>query len=258
MTSASTLSRPSASVARVATRLESTPPLRPRTTRSKPTLRTSLRMKPTRMPLTSSGLIARGGKTVSERFAGALMPDPAEFVDRQFQVLVPEQGIRQPLPAYIAEVEAGNDQCLIGVLLLGDDVAVRTDHHGSTPEVCAVLVSHAIAVQEKACQELSVGSAEQAIGFRRPKTLIRCDAAPRAGGRTDDHVDALQAQDVGTRQVPDVLTDQHPGPAEARLDAAEPVAAGEIALLIEHAIGRQVDLAVQVDELAPTEIEAGV
>src|SRR5256885_16662216 len=78
-----TLSAPSASAASVATRLESTPPLKPRTTRSNPTLRTSLLMKTTRMRRTSSGLIRSGGKTGSERLAGAPMPDPAEVVDGQ-------------------------------------------------------------------------------------------------------------------------------------------------------------------------------
>src|SRR2546430_6838164 len=97
MIRARTLSSPSASAASVATRLESTPPLKPRTTRSNPTLRTSLRMKPTRMRRTSSGLIRSGGKTGSERLAGALMPDPAEFIDRQLQPLVAQQRIGQPL-----------------------------------------------------------------------------------------------------------------------------------------------------------------
>src|SRR3979411_3143401 len=106
MMKATTFFGPSASVASVATRLESTPPLKPRTTRSKPTFRTSLRMKPTRMPRTSSGLIRSGGKTGSVRLAGALMPDPSQLVDGQLDPLVAQQRIGEPLTADGTPVEA--------------------------------------------------------------------------------------------------------------------------------------------------------
>src|SRR5713226_9053158 len=129
MITPSTFLGPSASVASVATRLESTPPLRPSTTRSKPTLRTSLRMKPTRIRRTSSGLIRSGGKTGSERLAGALMPDPSQFIDGEFDPLIAQQGIGQPLASDVPQVNARKDEGLLGVLLLGDDVTVRADHH---------------------------------------------------------------------------------------------------------------------------------
>src|SRR6266700_1194458 len=149
MIRARTLSAPSASAARVATRLESTPPLRPRTTRSKPTFRTSLRMKPTRMPRTSSGLIRSGGKTGSERLAGALMPDPAEFVDGE---LAPD----------LPQVELGKNERFVGIFLLRDDVTVGPDHHRAAPEVRAILVPHPVAVEEEGRQELGVGAADKA------------------------------------------------------------------------------------------------
>src|SRR6267143_995697 len=122
MISARTLSAPRASAARVATRLESTPPLKPRTTRSKPTLRTSLRMKPTRIPRTSSGLIRNGGKTGSERLAGAFMPDSSQLVDGQLEPLVAQKWIGEALPADLTQVEGGEDQRLGGLFLLSDDV----------------------------------------------------------------------------------------------------------------------------------------
>src|SRR3982074_3411996 len=101
MITPSTFFGPSACAESVATRLESTPPLRPSTTRSKPTLRTSFWINPTRIPRTNSGLIASGGKTGSERLAGALRPDPAELVDGQLDPLVTQQRIGQPLAADI-------------------------------------------------------------------------------------------------------------------------------------------------------------
>src|SRR5216683_1825182 len=191
MMKATTFVGPSASVASVATRLESTPPLRPMTTRSKPTLRTSLRMKPTRIPRTSSGLIRNGGKTGSERLAGALIPDP-------------------------------------------------------------------VAVEEKGREELGVGAAEEAVRLRCSEALVGRDPTAGARGRTDDHVHPFQAQDVGTGEVPDVLADQDPCPAESSLETAEAVPRGEVASLVEHAVGREVHLAVHVNQFAAAEVEAGV
>src|SRR5438874_6252768 len=197
MIRARTLSAPSASAASVATRLESTPPLKPRTTRSNPTLRTSLRMKPTRMRRTSSGLIRSGGKTGSERLAGALMPDPAEFVDGQLDPLVAQQGIGETLAADVTQVDGGEDERLVGIFLLGDDVAVGTDHHRAAPEVRAVLVAHPVAVEKEGREELGVGAADEAVRLRRSQPLVGRDAPPGAGRGADDHVHALEAQDVG-------------------------------------------------------------
>src|ERR1700737_4158307 len=163
MMKATTFFGPSASVASVATRLESTPPPKPRTARSKPTFRTSLRMKPTRMPRTSSGLIRSGGKTGSVRLAGVLMPDPSQLVDGQLKPFVAQQWIGEPLPADVTQVEVGQDERLVRVFLLGDDVTVRTDHHGATPEVRAVLITDPVAIEEEAREELAIGATEEAI-----------------------------------------------------------------------------------------------
>src|SRR5947208_13944257 len=127
MITASTFGGPSASAARLATRLESTPPLRPSTNRSKPTLRTSLRINPIRMRLTSSGLMTSGAKTGSERLAGALMPDSPQFADGQFQPSVAQQGIRQPLPPHLSQVEAGEEQGRGPVFLMAAPAAVRAN-----------------------------------------------------------------------------------------------------------------------------------
>src|SRR2546422_1253740 len=166
MMKATTFFGPSASVASVATRLESTPPLNPRTTRSNPTLRTSLLMKPTRMRRTSSGLIRSGGKTGSERLAGALMQDPAEFVDGQLEPLIAQQRIGEPFAPDLPQVDGGQDECLVGVFLLRDDVAVGADHHGTAPEIRAILVPDPVAVEEEGRQELGVGAADEAVRLR--------------------------------------------------------------------------------------------
>src|SRR5438552_2533859 len=258
MITASTFGWPSASAARLATRLESTPPLRPSTNRSKPTLRTSLRMNPIRMRLTSSGLMTSGAKPGSEWLAVARMPDSPQSLDGQFQPFVAQQGIRQPLPPHLGQVEAGEDEGLVRVFLLGDDVAVRANHHRSAPELGPVLEADPIAVEKEGRQELGVAAADQVIRLRRPQPLVGRDPPPRARRRTDDHVDAFETQDVRAGEMPDVLADQYPGPTEPGPEAAKAIARCEVALFIEHPVGRQVDLAVEVYQLATAEIKAGV
>src|ERR1700694_132887 len=180
MMKATTFFGPSASVASVATKLESTPPLRPRTTRSKPTLRTWLRMKPTRIPRTSSGLIRSGGKTGSERLAGALMPDPSQLGYRALEPLITQQRMGEPLPADVTQVEVREDERLVGVFLLRDDVAVRTDHHRAAPKVRAILIPHAVAIEEEGREELGVGATDQAVRFRCSQPFVGRDSPPRA------------------------------------------------------------------------------
>src|SRR3984893_4765583 len=258
MITPSTFFGPSAWEASVATRLESTPPLRPRTTRSKPTLRTSFWMNPTRIPRTNSGLIASGGNTGSERLAGALMRDPAELVDGQLEPLVTQQRIGEPLAAHIGKGQGREHQRLVGVLMLRDDVAVGSDHHRAAPEVGPVLEADAIAVEKKHGKELSVRPAHEGVRLGRPQPLVGRDAATRAGRGADDHVHAFQAQDVRARKVPDILTDQDPSASEWGRETPEAITWGEVPLLIEHAVGWQVDLAVHVQELAPRKVQAGV
>src|SRR5438309_933699 len=244
--------------ASVATRLESTPPLSPSTTRSKPTLRTSFWMNPTRIFRTSSGLIWSGGKTGSERLAGALMPDSAKLVDGELDALVTQERIGQPLASNIGEVDVGEHKRLVGILLLRDDVTVGPDHHRTAPEVGAVLEADAIAVEEESRQELGVGSTDERVRLRRAQALIGRDATAGAGGGADDHVHAFQAQDIGAAEVPDVLAHQDPGASEGRRETAEAITWGEVPLLVEHPVGWQVDLAMDVLQFAAAEVEAGV
>src|SRR2546430_11461084 len=107
MIRARTLSAPSASAASVATRLESTPPLKPRTTRSNLTFRTSLLMKPTRMRRTSSGVIRSGGKAGSEMLTRALTQEPAEIGYVQLEPIVAQQWIGEALQPAVPQIEVG-------------------------------------------------------------------------------------------------------------------------------------------------------
>ena len=66
------------------------------------------------------------------------------------------------------------------------------------------------------------------------------------------------ARDVRRRRVPEVLAEQDGGAAEAAIEGAHAVAAREVAQLVEEPVGRQVDLAVHVHQLAAVEEHRGV
>src|SRR5437899_12071000 len=58
--------------------------------------------------------------------------------------------------------------------------------------------------------------------------------------------------------MPDVFADEHARPPESGLEAAEAITRRKVPLLVEHAVGREVDLAVDVHQLAAAEVEAGI
>src|SRR5207244_11593622 len=110
--------------------------------------------------------------------------------------------------------------------------------------------------EEEGRQALGVGSAHERVRLRRSQPLVGRDATTGAGRRADDHVHAFQAQDVGAAEVPDVFAYQHPRATERRRETAETITRRKVPLLVEHAVGWQIDLAVHVLELAPGKVQA--
>ena len=58
--------------------------------------------------------------------------------------------------------------------------------------------------------------------------------------------------------MPHVLADQHAHPAEFGVEGPEPLAAGQVALFVEQAVGGEIDLAVQVADRAVFQVEGGI
>ena len=58
--------------------------------------------------------------------------------------------------------------------------------------------------------------------------------------------------------MPEVLADEQDEPAVPGIEGSQPVAPGEVALLVEHAVGGKVDLPVDVADLTVLEIHRGV
>jgi len=80
------------------------------------------------------------------------------------------------------------------------------------------------------------------------------------GGRDVDDQACAGASEIGARfaRDPDVLADRDADPVAAQLDQARPVAGGEIALLVEYAVVRQMDLAVDAGDRPVGEDRGGV
>ena len=77
------------------------------------------------------------------------------------------------------------------------------------------------------------------------------EVPPRRRRDVDQDLRAVEREELGRREVPEVLADrQAQAHAQLRRNSTDHVARGEEPPLVEHAVGRQVDLAVDVAELA--------
>src|SRR5690606_27806147 len=78
-------------------------------------------------------------------------------------------------------------------------------------------------------------------------------AARRATGQ-QQNVGAVEPEDVGRAEMPEILADENAHAAETGVERPHLLAPGEFAPLVKHTIGRQVDFAVDVQYLAPREV----
>jgi hypothetical protein len=95
--------------------------------------------------------------------------------------------------------------------------------------------------------------AESAVG--RPQAA---DAAGRAGTRDDDELCAVERREHRRERVPGVFADEHCRPAPAGVERLHGAAGLDEALLVEDAVGRQEDFAVDVPDAGVRAAERGV
>src|ERR1700730_702686 len=122
MITGTTFFGPSARHAMAAVSAESIPPERPTTTRSKPTLRTSSRTKPTRTVVTTLSSTA----AVSAETVCLVIDDVMAFT--------PKQGVGDAGSAKRGEVEAVHGQLLVPSGRLAGEGGLRVDDARSAPE----------------------------------------------------------------------------------------------------------------------------
>src|SRR4030088_1847305 len=133
MSTGTTCSGPRARAASAAVSAESTPPLSPTTTRSKPTLRTSSWTKPQRIRVTTPVSIA---KTSAAETVGLIVVDVMTFVA--------EQRIGEPRATQRPQVDVLPDQLLVAATRISEDRAVGAEDPGASPESDTVLEADAV------------------------------------------------------------------------------------------------------------------
>src|SRR5262249_28775552 len=142
------------------------------------------------------------------------------------------------------------------ILGFGDPPSERVYYLRAAPEADAVLETHAVAVNHENAERLRVGAVDHLPVAR--VVVLRLsfgDAAERARRRAENRQSAVKCREVNRGWMPEVLADEQREPSEARLECAHAVAAREISLLVEHAVGRQIDFAMDVAHLAAIEVD---
>src|ERR1044071_816686 len=275
MQTASTFFAPSASAVSAALSAESTPPDRPITALLMPVLCTSLRTKRVRISRRSGALvgiwiIAASGRadlppssllwiSFFARFRRGPLADAHQLVDREIDVLIAQQRRHGALAAHGFERDFAEKKILVVVFRLGDSLAERIDDLRSAPEADAVLEAAAVAVDHEQAVGLGVGAVDHLPVARVVVLDLSIDnTAQRARRRAKHRQRAVQSGHVDGRWMPEILADQKRQPPELGFKSADAIAAREITLLVEHPIGRQINLAVGVARMAVLEIDRRV
>src|SRR5438477_260313 len=256
-----TFAGPSASVASATVTALSTPPDTPTTARRSRALAISSRMKSTSILRTSTSSIRRGeGSFGSGRItpvrARVLVtavegqPEAAgDVAQDDVLALVAQQRIARALAGDELGIDLTDEQVLVELGGARGDGAVGRDDLRSAPERDPVLVADAIDVDDVERQVRRVEAVHDKARFGGTEAPAPSDAASRARGRSEDDGRAGRRVQVWRRDVPQVLADRDAGRPARPLVGVEAIAGPEVAPVVEDAVGRQVDLAMDVHEL---------
>ena len=156
-----------------------------------------------------------------------------------------------------ASATVDHEQALVVERRAEDRSAVRRDDLRAAPERDRLVHPDAVAEDDERGRQLGVGPHQRPPRGRRPEPdLVRGrEVAARRRRDVDQDLGPVEGQDLGHRQVPEVLADRDPEPdARAATGTARSMSpGGEEAALVEQAVGRQEELAVDVPDLAVLE-----
>ena len=151
------------------------------------------------------------------------------------------------------------DQRLFEVGSAHEHRAVRADDLRPAPEVHAVLVADAVAVDHVAGEHAGIEIVEAVPGLGAAQVLgFAGYAAAGTAGDAEDEVRPVGVDDAHRRRMPEVFTDQGPAAAEPRIECPQVLACGEVASLVEHAVGDEIHLAVDVVHLSRFQVHAAI
>ncbi len=248
MVTARTFSGPNARAARNVTTLESMPPESPTTARSKPgpaNLRADEAVENVRDQFGVDGQIV--GSSLPYRFRLMRLSSSIVSSSRSSRA----KGVISRWRRRSAASNVAKRQRFVEHRRLGDRAAVRPDHRASAPEAQPVLEADAVDDDHHRAHQLRNRPSRDA---RRSRPCGSCGpSTPRPGefdGQTSRSISSACMMAAAERCQKSSQIRMPIRPKRAVSKAGEALAGGEVALLVEQAVGRQIDLAVQVDDAA--------
>ena len=182
--------------------------------------------------------------------------DALQFADLELRPLVAQQRQADPLAPDVGRRDVREEHPLVVERGAEHRRAGRRDDLGAAPERDRLVHPDPVAEDHERGGQLGVGAHERPPRGRGAQAdLVRRGQVTARGGRdVDEDLGAVEGQDLRHREVPEVLAHADPDPdPQPRRDRPEQIARGEEPALVEQAVGRQEQLAVDVAELAVLE-----
>ena len=162
----------------------------------------------------------------------------------------------------LLEVEGGRDQRLLEDRAFREDIAAWTREDRSAGKRLAALETHqlrerhedAVLASDVLHDPLPAGKAGRPSGG----VVGGDDAAGGARARNDDQLGSTERREHRRERVPGILTDQDRGSAPPGVESLDAPAGLDESLLVEHAVGGQEHLAVDVPDARVGAAKSGV
>ena len=200
-----------------------------------------------------AGLGARSSAVESSARPGPLGDDPLELADLELGPLVAQQRQRDPRAADLAEVDVDQVQALVVERGAEDGGPVGADDLGAAPEADRLLDPDPVDEHHEARRQLGVGPHERPPRGRRPEADLvrRGQVAARRRRDVDQDLGAVEREELGHRAgARSPRRSPIPSPTPSRDGTARRRSpGGEEPALVEQPVGRQEQLAVDVDDL---------
>ena len=212
-----------------------------------------------RRPIARGDVEAGLGTGITRRVPGQTGPfghDPRQLADLELGALVAQQRQPDPLAPDVGGGDIDREQALVVERRGEQGGAIGADDLRAAPERDRFVDPDAVAEDHEGRGQLGVCAHEPAPRRRGPEPdLVRGgQVASWRRRHVDQDLGAVEGEELGHRQVPEVLADREPDAhPESGRHRTQHVAVGEEPPLVEQAVRRQEDLAVDVADLAVLE-----
>src|SRR5690606_36143186 len=180
--------------------------------------------------------------------------DAAKLPRAEAGALVAQEGQAAARAVKLVQVDGVDEQRFLEVRPTRQKLAVRVRDGAAAPEVQSVFEPDAVGMHHKRREQARIRLVDALYPARAGEPVALVQAAPRAGAVQKQHFRAIQPQQVRRRHVPEVLADQHADTPEARVKGAHAIAPRKVAPFIKKRVGRQIDIAMHMQDLTAAEI----